>query len=98
MFRANHLISLILATASILALAACSPFTTITSSSGTAPTPVEVYGSSAAGSAAPDRVWKTYRADSGYEIRYPLDAYSVRDTARPSIDSARILYPGAKVV
>jgi hypothetical protein len=77
---------------------ACTPFTTITSSSGTAPAPVVAYNSLTAGSASPDRLWKTYRADSGYQIRYPLNAHSVRDTTCPSIDATCSLYPGAKVV
>ena len=43
-------------------------------------------------------IWKTYKADSGYEIRYPLETYSVRSTARASVKVAQVIYPGPKVL
>ncbi|HTP10540.1 MAG TPA: hypothetical protein VMP08_19940 [Anaerolineae bacterium] len=80
----------------MLALAACSPITTIASSSGTQPTPVVNASSDLAPSQPPE--WKTYQADSGFEIRYPLDTYSVHDVARPSLAAEKMVYPGAKIV
>lgn len=38
--------------------------------------------------------WQTYRADSGYEIQYPLATYSMRD----GLSGPDVLYPGVKVV
>lgn len=39
--------------------------------------------------------WKTYKADSGYEIRYPLAAYSIHPVAaRPLMRSDEFVYPG----
>lgn len=38
--------------------------------------------------------WQPFKADSGYEIRYPLALYSVRDAASPS----DVLYPGVKAI
>jgi hypothetical protein len=79
-----------------LILSACNPMTTIVSSSGTPPTPV-INGSS--NPATPqDPKWETYQADSGFEIRYPLDTYSVHDVARPSLAVEKMIYPGAKIV
>jgi hypothetical protein len=43
-------------------------------------------------------MWKTYQADSGFEIRYPLETYSIRNVARPSLAAGKILHPGAMVV
>jgi hypothetical protein len=79
-----------------LVLSACNPFTTIVSSSGAQPTPVISYSSAPA--APQERGWQSYRADSGFEIRYPLDAYSIRNAARPSLVTESILFPGALVV
>lgn len=39
-------------------------------------------------------VWQPYRADSGYEIQYPLDTYSMRS----GISGPEILFPGVKVI
>jgi len=39
-------------------------------------------------------VWQAFKADSGYEIRYPLEQYSIRNA--PS--SPEVLYPGVKVI
>lgn len=45
--------------------------------------------------ATPHNAWKTYKADSGYEIRYPLAAYSIRPVAaRPLMRSDEFVYPG----
>ncbi|RIK42555.1 MAG: hypothetical protein DCC55_08600 [Chloroflexi bacterium] len=38
--------------------------------------------------------WKLYRADSGYEIQYPLSTYSMRT----GISGPEVLFPGVKVV
>ncbi len=80
----------------ILVLPACNPITTITSSSGTQPTPVVSYSSLPATPQLSE--WKTYRADSGFEIRYPLETYSVHNVARPSLAAEKMIYPGAKIV
>jgi hypothetical protein len=42
---------------------------------------------------APD-AWRTFRADSGYEISYPVGAYSMRI----GLSRADVLFPGLKVV
>ena len=81
---------------STLILSACSPITTIVSSSGTPPTPV-IDESSAPATPQPLE-WKTYRADSGFEFRYPLETYSVHNVARPSLAVEKMIYPGAKIV
>ncbi len=81
---------------STLILSACNPITTIVSSSGTQPTPVISESSAPATPQPPE--WKTYRADSGFEIRYPLDTYSVHNVARPSLAVEKMIYPGAKIV
>jgi hypothetical protein len=77
-------------------LSACNPITTIVSSSGTPPTPV--VNESSAPATPQLQEWKTYRADSGFEIHYPLDTYSVHDVARPSLAAEKMVYPGAKIV
>lgn len=50
------------------------------------------------GQATPDTLstvhWKTFKADSGYEISYPLELYSIRNS--PS--SPDVLFPGTKVI
>jgi len=69
-------------------LSACNPITTIAYSSGTPPTPVMSESSALATPQPPE--WETYRADSGFEIRYPLDTYSVHDVARPSLAAEKI--------
>ena len=38
--------------------------------------------------------WQVFKADSGYEVRYPLEQYSIRNA--PS--SPEVLYPGVKVI
>jgi len=38
--------------------------------------------------------WKTFKADSGYEISYPLELYSIRN----GLSSADVLFPGTKVL
>jgi hypothetical protein len=68
---------------STFVLSACNPITAIVSSSGTQPTPV--IGESSAPATPQPQEWKTYRADSGFEIRYPLETYSVHNVARPSL-------------
>jgi hypothetical protein len=80
----------------MMSLSACNPITTIAYSSGTQPTPVMSESSAPATPQPPE--WKTYRADSGFEIRYPLDTYSVHDVARPSLAAEKMIYPGAKIV
>jgi hypothetical protein len=81
---------------STLVLSACNPITTIVPSSGTQPTPVTSESSAPATSHAQE--WKAYRADSGFEIRYPLETYSVHNVARPSLAAEKMIYPGAKIV
>ncbi len=79
-----------------LVLSACNPVTTTVSSSGTPPTPLM---SESSAPATPQlQEWKTYRADSGFEIRYPLETYSVHNVARPSLAAEKMIYPGAKIV
>jgi hypothetical protein len=78
------------------ALSACNPMTTIVSSSGTQPT--AVISESSVPATPQLQEWKTYRADSGFEMRYPLEAYSVHNVARPSLAADKMIYPGAKVV
>jgi len=80
----------------MLVLSACNPITTIAYSSGTPPTPVMSESSAPATPQPPE--WETYRADSGFEIRYPLGTYSVHDGARPSLAAEKMIYPGAKIV
>lgn len=41
-----------------------------------------------------EEAWKRYRADSGYEIQYPLNTYSMRS----GISSPEVLFPGVKVI
>jgi len=81
---------------STLVLSGCNPITTIVSSSGTQPTPVISESSAPATPQLQER--KTYRADSGFEIRYPLETYSVRNAARPLLAAEKMVYPGAKIV
>jgi hypothetical protein len=38
--------------------------------------------------------WKTFKADSGYEISYPLELYSLRN----GLSSPDVLFPGTKVL
>ena len=85
-----------LSTLCTLVLSACNPITTIVSSSGTQPTPV--ISESSAPATPQLQEWKTYRADSGFEIRYPLETYSVHNVARPSLAAEKMIYPGAKIV
>jgi hypothetical protein len=80
----------------VMTLSACNPITTIAYSSGTPPTPVMSESSALATPQPPE--WETYRADSGFEIRYPLDTYSVHDVVRPSLAAEKMIYPGAKIV
>jgi len=55
-------------------------------------------GQSPTNQAMPDAVstatWKTFKADSGYEISYPLELYSMRNGLSPS----DVLFPGIKVL
>ena len=48
-------------------------------------------------SASTGLVWKTFKADSGYQISYPLGLYSIRSeiTSAPSTDT---LWPGPKTL
>ncbi len=50
------------------------------------------------GQAPPDTLsnvhWKTFKADSGYEISYPLELYSLRN----GLSSPDVLFPGTKVL
>jgi hypothetical protein len=41
-----------------------------------------------------DAAWKTFRADSGFEISYPLAYYSIRT----GISGPEVLFPGVKVL
>ncbi len=54
-------------------------------------------GQPSTGQATPDTLstvhWKTFKADSGYEISYPLELYSIRNG--PSAPD--VLFPGTKV-
>lgn len=77
-------------------LSACNPITTIAYSSGSQPTPAVNESSTVA--IDQGLKWESYRADSGFEIRYPLDTYSVHDVARPSLAAEKMIYPGAKIV
>lgn len=38
--------------------------------------------------------WQTFKTDSGYEIRYPLEQYSIRNA--PS--APEVIYPGVKII
>ena len=87
---------MLLSTLFTLVLSACNPLTTIVSRSGTQPTPV--ISESSALATPPLQEWKIYRADSGFEIRYPLETYSVHNVARPSLAAEKMIYPGAKIV
>ncbi len=55
-------------------------------------------GPPSTGQATPDTLstvhWKTFKADSGYEISYPLELYSLRN----GLSSSDVLFPGTKVL
>jgi hypothetical protein len=64
----------------LLTVSACAPAGTVTPDSNARPILAEG--------------WQAFKADSGYEIRYPLEQYSIRNA--PS--SPEVLYPGVKVI
>lgn len=64
----------------LLTVSACAPVGTVTPDSNARPILADG--------------WQAFKADSGYEIRYPLEQYSIRNT--PS--SPEVLYPGVKVI